>query len=73
MKRLYLLVSEDKYELPLVVADTVPELAGIVGVDPQSIYQRLRGVRRKEHKRSKYVEVAYDEEEYDEIRRVKKL
>lgn len=32
LKPLYLLVTKDKYQLPLAVADTAEELAQIVGV-----------------------------------------
>jgi ribosomal protein L7Ae-like RNA K-turn-binding protein len=35
---LYLLVSNDEYELPLVVTDTAKELAEICGIKQDSIY-----------------------------------
>lgn len=33
----WLLITTDKYELPLAVADTAVELAGMLGVSPHSI------------------------------------
>ena len=39
--KLYLGVASDKYELPLVVADTVVELAKITGIDPQTLRNRI--------------------------------
>lgn len=37
MKKLYLLVSKDKYELPLAVMDSIPELSKIVGRTENSV------------------------------------
>ena len=36
-RRLYLYVTDDKYELPLVVADSVAELARKVGRNESSV------------------------------------
>ena len=33
----WLLITTDKYELPLAIADTAVELAGMLGVSPHSI------------------------------------
>lgn len=37
-KVLYMLVTKDEYELPLVVVDTAKELADICGVKVDSVY-----------------------------------
>ena len=41
LKPLYLLVTKDKYQLPLAVADTAEELAQIVGVSAPTIFKSL--------------------------------
>lgn len=38
---LYIKVTKDKYELPVAVADTVVELAKMVGTTEQSIYSSM--------------------------------
>ena len=35
---LYMMTTRDKYELPLAVADTPGELAQMVGVSPERVY-----------------------------------
>ena len=58
-KCLYLLVTADKYRLPLAVADTMDELAEIAGVCPGTIYKCIHGG----FKNSKYERVFIDEED----------
>lgn len=50
----YMVVTRDKYELPLIVADTVGELAEFQGVKTQTIYQRMS---HRKGKKSIYVKV----------------
>ena len=57
-KYLYMLVTFDKYELPLIVEETVKELAYRAGVKPITIYTQLIGTRKGKSKRSRYVRVA---------------
>ena len=59
----YMLVSQDKYELPLIVALSAAELARKCGVNKYTIIgQILRYEQGKIH-RSRYVRVEIDEEE----------
>ena len=51
----YIMVTRDKYELPLAVADSVEELAEIVGVDAASIRKTMK--RNREKKKSRYRKV----------------
>lgn len=44
--KLYMAVTADKYELPLVVADSAMELARCLNRNVQSIYQELSPSRR---------------------------
>lgn len=53
-KAIYMMITKDKYELPLAVGDSIMELSRILNVDPSSI---LRGTRRG---KSKYVKVFID-------------
>lgn len=55
---LWLLVTKDKYQLPLAVADTSEELAQIVGVSPSTIIKSVTH-RRK----SRYIRIYVDMEE----------
>jgi ribosomal protein L7Ae-like RNA K-turn-binding protein len=53
---LYLLVSNDEYELPLAVTDTANELAEICGIKQDSIYTLI-----SKHK-GNYRKVVIDED-----------
>ena len=52
-KYVYLKVTKDKYEYPLAMADSICELARIVGVDRTTIHRNLK----KENGRYKKVPV----------------
>lgn len=58
LKPLWLMVTKDKYQLPLAVADTAEELAKIVGVKPSTIIKSVTH-RRK----SRYIRIYVDMEE----------
>ncbi len=45
IKRIWLKVTSDKYELPLAVADTASELARLCGVTVNTIYAQMSRVR----------------------------
>lgn len=55
MKKLYLYVTKDEYELPLVVEETATALAGKVGTTPDAVYSgishELRGGPRSRFKK----------------------
>ena len=55
---LWLMVTKDKYHLPLAVADTSVELAKMVGVKPSTIIKSVTH-RRK----SRYIRIYVDLEE----------
>lgn len=59
----YMVVSRDKYELPMIVADTVGELARFQGVKKETIYQRMS---HRKGKKSIYVKVDIGDEEKTE-------
>lgn len=46
-KAVYMKVTDDEYELPLAIADSIPELAEMVGVKPQSIYDSMKHVKSR--------------------------
>ena len=62
MKKLYMCVTRDKYELPIAVADSTRELGEMVGVDPASIRLALYLLRRGDRKKSIYREVVVDDD-----------
>ena len=55
---LYLLVTKDKYQLPLAVADSADELARIVGVRQSTIIKSIT-----QRKKSQYIRIYVDLEE----------
>lgn len=58
LKPLYLLVTKDKYQLPLAVADSADELARIVGVRQSTIIKSIT-----QRKKSQYIRIYVDLEE----------
>lgn len=58
---LYMMVTKDKYELPLAVADTMAELARMVGVLPDSVRSAMCHDRKRGRK-CQYIRVEVDEE-----------
>lgn len=60
----YMLVTPDRYELPLLVADSAVELAKAAGVTISCVSHMIRKRERGTLKtRSQYVRVWVDEEE----------
>ncbi|MCQ2106530.1 MAG: hypothetical protein MJZ26_12150 [Fibrobacter sp.] len=57
---LYMEVSKDEYELPLVVTDSVRELAEITGVKESTISSTIC-LARKRGSKSRFVKVEVDE------------
>lgn len=53
-------VSKDKYELPLVVADSVEELAELCGVKVRSIREYMSH-SKKNGRRCKYIKVKVED------------
>lgn len=54
---MWMKVSDDKYELPVAVADTAAELARILGVRTNVIYSAVSHYERGDIKRSSYIHV----------------
>lgn len=61
-KVLYMLVTNDEYELPLAVADNLAEIAKIAGIKKYSVAQQISAAIRKK-RRCRYVRVEYLEGE----------
>lgn len=62
MKSLWMLVTADEYELPLIIADTRKELSDKCGASEISISSCISKVRHGVRKRSIFVKVDLDEE-----------
>lgn len=61
---IWMKISDDKYELPVAVADTVTELAQICGITKETIIaQRSRQKRKGTSCRYLKIEVEDDEEQ----------
>lgn len=59
---IYMLITTDRYELPVAVADTVKELAFLIGVTENNIRSAMSKAKKRET-RCRYVKVVIEEEE----------
>lgn len=62
MKKLYLCVTEDKYEFPIAIADTPAELSKMVGASRSSILACLCRLRSGDYHFSRYREVEVEDD-----------
>lgn len=62
MKYIYMKVSSDEYELPLVAADTLGELSRLTGASENCIKSAISHVKSGRRKRSIYVKVEIEDE-----------
>ncbi len=60
MPHVYMLVTQDKYELPLMVADTATELARKLGLSKDSVASAICKAK-KDGRKCKYVRVELDD------------
>lgn len=54
---IYMMVSGDKYQLPLCVADSAEELAEKVGVKKGTIYSSVIRWEKGQTKKTKYIRI----------------
>lgn len=59
--KLYLEVTQDEYQLPIVVASSVPELARKTGWSVQRIWTYLNHVKHGNIKKPKFIQVVLDD------------
>ena len=59
--KLYLMVTNDKYQLPLFVADTARELSKMCGVPANTIYCMMSKYKHGKIKFSRFICVEVDE------------
>ena len=58
---LYMLVEQDEYELPLIVANSPAELSRKIGVSVNAIISNARHYEAGRIKRSRYQRVPFEE------------
>lgn len=58
---IWLMVTKDKYELPILVADSAVELAGMLGCTPNNIYSSVSHAKHR-RQNSPYRRVEIDED-----------
>ena len=63
--KVYMEVTQDKYELPVAVADSVKELAKLVGVKKDTIWTMINHAKNRGGK-CKYIKVELEEGEIDD-------
>lgn len=62
-KILYAMVTQDKYQLPILVTDTGRELSKILGLNPDTVAQYIYHDKTKVHsKYPRYIKVEVDDE-----------
>lgn len=59
--KLYLEVTQDEYQLPIVVASSIPELARKTGWSVQRIWAYLNHVKHGNIKKPKFIQVVLDD------------
>ena len=66
--KIYMMTTQDKYELPLAIADSVRELSKLTGVPAKTITQALShrkycgGGKGNSHVKSKWHKIEFDGE-----------
>lgn len=63
--KVYMQVSPDKYELPIVVAGSASELARIAGVAETTVLSAIAHYNKGERK-AKYIRVEIEDDEQEE-------
>lgn len=61
MATVYMKVTKDEYELPVAIADSIAELAKMLGVTRQHIYDSMRHAKQRGHK-TPYIKVEIEKE-----------
>lgn len=62
---IYMEVTKDKYELPVAVADSVSELARVVGISTSGVSKGL-SYAEKYGSRCKYIKVVLEDDEHED-------
>lgn len=62
MAKIYMRVTDDKYELPVAIADTETELARMLGVRRNAVASALSNHKAGRHKKTVYRCVEIDDE-----------
>lgn len=65
---IWMMVTSDKFELPVAVADSAGELARMVSCTENNIYSSYSHYKRGVHKRSRFIKVEFEEDENDQLR-----
>lgn len=60
---IYIEVTRDKYELPVRVADTVPELARMTGCSENNIYSTICHYKHRAQKSARFYKVEVEDDE----------
>lgn len=60
---IYIEVTRDKYELPVRVADTVPELARMADCTENNIYSAISHYKHRAQKSARFYKVEVEDDE----------
>lgn len=61
--KIWMEITKDEYELPIVVADSRKELAEMVGVEPSYISSHIGHYKRGRLKKPRFIVVEIEEDE----------
>lgn len=67
MRKLYMAVTRDRFELPVAVADSAQELARMVGVSKRTIERRLSDNKHHPGRRSIYHRVLVEDNDEETL------
>lgn len=65
MKHLWLKITQDEYELPLVVGRSADELARMCGVGKEVIFRWIKRQNDNPKVKPRYIRVDYTDEEFE--------
>lgn len=65
MKYLWMKVTQDEYQLPLVVGRSADELAKMCGVGKEVIFRWINRQKNNPEIKPKYIRVDYTDEEFE--------
>ena len=66
MEKLYMAVTSDEYELPMMVTNNIDELARVFGISALTIRSHMTKQTTGKRNGVKFVRVVFDEEEVDD-------
>lgn len=65
--KVYVMVTNDRYELPVYVADSPAEMAEATGCNPKTVYQMVSRYNAGTIKKSRFISVEIEDDEDENV------